>query len=356
MPSTMANKDTADTVDTVDTVDGAARQLAGGGTVLVLDDTGDPTTGVLVSAAEHATISSIAFAVRHTSGLLCAAMPAARLDALELPPMPPGRTGPAPTDRSPSRFRVAVDAARGISTGISAADRALTMRVLADPSSTPTDLVRPGHVLPVRADGLLDDPTPAAAAVALLTRAGLAPVGMIATVVDDDGELPSQAQLRRFAERHALASVSVRELVDQHARDRPVVRRETVTRLPTRHGEFLVHGYRDFGSGAEHLAVVHGAVDVGADLAAVEPVHLRNECPVGHALGSIACGCGERLDEILERIAGQGRGVLVYLRPPVAHADGTATGSGPEAVVAAIIDDVLSRPMAGAERGRIRCG
>jgi 3,4-dihydroxy 2-butanone 4-phosphate synthase / GTP cyclohydrolase II len=285
-----------------DRIDAAVRQLAGGATVLVVDDASEQITGVLVSAAQYATTSSIAFMVRHTSGLLCAAMPAERLDDLELPPMPTGRTNPGHSDRSQTQFHVAVDAAHGVSTGISAADRTRTVRVLADRSSTATDLVRPGHVFPVRADGLTERASPAGVAVALVTRAQLAPVGVIATVTNDDGELPSEADLQRFAAVHELESVHLRYLVEQHMRDNPVVRRGATTRLPTRHGEFLTHGYRDARSGAVHLAMVLS----GVDPTAMEPVHVHHECLVGDALGSTVCGCGQRLDKILEQIARHG--------------------------------------------------
>lgn len=196
-------------------VDAAVQQLVGGGTVLVVDDASEQTCGVLVSAAQHATSSSVAFLVRHTSGLLCAAMPADRLEALELPPMPAGRTSRDRIDRSHAQFRVAVDAAHGVSTGISAADRARTAQVLADPSSIATDLIRPGHVFPVRADSLTRRGSPAGVAATLMMWAGLAPVAVIATVINDNGELPSDADLQRFAAIHQLESVRVRQLVEQ---------------------------------------------------------------------------------------------------------------------------------------------
>ncbi|MCA1836500.1 MAG: 3,4-dihydroxy-2-butanone-4-phosphate synthase [Actinobacteria bacterium] len=148
------------------------------------------------------------------------------LDDLQLPPMPMGPTSPGHRGRSQCQFRVAVDAAHGVSTGISAADRTRTVRVLAGRSSTPADLVRPGHVFPVRAEGLTERASPAGAAVALMTRAQLAPVAVIATVTNDDGELPSEADLQRFAAVHQLESVHLGHLVEQHMRDHPGVRRE----------------------------------------------------------------------------------------------------------------------------------
>lgn len=350
-------------------VSAVAQRLASGETVVVVDNTDDRTTGVLVRAAEHATPSSMAFIVRHTSGLLCAAMPAHRLDALGLPPMTAGPGGPHTIkrnaiERGDTQFRVAVDAARGVTTGINAADRARTMRVLADPSSAPTDLIRPGHVLPVQAAQLAKRAGPAQATVALMLRAGLAPVGVMATVTTDDGELPSPAHLEQFAAVHGLASPQMQQLVEQDLRDHPPVRREATARLPTRHGEFITHGYRDLHSGPEYLA----AVLTNAAPTDVTSVHLHHECLVGDALGSVACQCRDQLDNAMAQIASQGQGVLVYLRPPpltagarrppvlgLRHDKRALTDFPVDAIVMAIIRDLGIPELVALDYPSVRC-
>lgn len=286
----------------------AVAALAAGRPVLLLGDVeadGISQSGMVVVAGEHVDSALMAFIVRETSGVVCAAMTGARLDELRIPPIVASSAG-----GRAAAFAVSVDLRCGISTGISARDRAATVRALADPGSGPGDLVRPGHVLPVRTHdgGVLGLPGPAEAAVDLCRSAGLSPVAAIATVVDDGGDIAGIVDLTALAARYGLPLVRVSEIVAWRAGQRPVVRGAPVV-LPTAHGRFTAVGYGD-ADGGEHLAVVRG------DLSAPGPalVRVHTECVVGDVLGSLRCACGARLAAALAAIEQAGRGVLVYLR------------------------------------------
>ncbi|MBF6133033.1 bifunctional 3,4-dihydroxy-2-butanone-4-phosphate synthase/GTP cyclohydrolase II [Nocardia otitidiscaviarum] len=290
----------------LDPIANAVAALARGDMVLVVEDENSESEGDLVLAAEHATAERIAFLVRHTSGLLCVPMPGAELDRLRLPPMTAVNQDPRGT-----AYAVAVDAASGVSTGISAADRAHTMRLLADPHTTPEQLTRPGHVLPLRADprGVLGRPGHAEAAVDLLRLAGMRPAGVIAEVVTDDGSVARLPELFALARAHDLPVISIADLIAYRKRLEPGVSRVAETRLPTPAGEFRVIGYADEYSGAEHLALVYGD-PAGTDTL----VRVHSECLTGDAFGSLRCDCGAQLDAALRAVAHAGRGVVVYLR------------------------------------------
>jgi 3,4-dihydroxy 2-butanone 4-phosphate synthase / GTP cyclohydrolase II len=290
----------------------ALSALRDGRPVLLLDDCvdgaarpGTEPAGVLVVAAERVDVGAMAFLVRESSGVVCTAMTGQRLDALRIPPLAAdgARTRPA--------FAVAVDLGTGISTGISARDRALTVRALADPATGPADLVRPGHVLPLRArdGGVLERPRPAEAAVALCAAAGLAPAAALATAVDEAGEVAGPSALDALARRAALPVVAVSQVVAHVAAARPpVLRAGASATLPTPHGTFRALGYA--GDGGEHLALVHGDVTGRAAV----PVHVHVECVAGDVLGSLRCRCGARLAAALAAIGVAGHGVVVYLR------------------------------------------
>ncbi|WP_306361205.1 bifunctional 3,4-dihydroxy-2-butanone-4-phosphate synthase/GTP cyclohydrolase II [Nocardia sp. CC227C] len=290
----------------LDPIANAVAALARGDMVLVVDDEDRENEGDLVLAAEHATPERIAFLVRHTSGLLCVPMTGADLDRLRLPPMTAVNQDPKGT-----AYAVAVDAAAGVSTGISAADRAHTMRLLADPRTTPEQLTRPGHVLPLRANprGVLGRPGHTEAAVDLLRLAGMRPAGVIAEVVNDDGSMARLPQLLTLAHAHQLPIISIADLIAHRKRLEHGVSRVAETRLPTPAGEFRVIGYTDEHSGAEHLALVYGE-PAGADAL----VRVHSECLTGDAFGSLRCDCGAQLDAALRAVAHAGRGVVVYLR------------------------------------------
>ncbi|MHA6627241.1 3,4-dihydroxy-2-butanone-4-phosphate synthase [Pseudonocardia sichuanensis] len=288
-----------------DVLEAAAAELVAGRPVLVLDDCVDVPTGVLLVAAERVDARAMAFLVRESSGIVCVAMTGERLDALRVPPLAARDAGPAT-----SAFGVAVDLKDGITTGISARDRALTARALADPATRPADLVRPGHVLPLRArdGGVLERARPAEAAVELCTSAGLAPAAALATAVDDAGEVAGPAALAALAERAALPVVRVSQVVAARRRAPPPLRAGGRATQPTAHGAFRALGYA--GDGAEHLALVRGDPTGPAPV----PVHVHTECVAGDVLGSLRCTCAARLDAALAAIDAAGRGVLVYLR------------------------------------------
>ena len=294
----------------LDSIQNALDALAAGRPVVVVDDEDRENEGDLVLAAEFATPETIAFVVRHTSGVLCVPMPGPDLDRLALPPMTTVNEDPKGT-----AYTVSVDAAAGVTTGISAADRARTMRVLAGPRTVATDLTRPGHVFPLRAHprGVLGRAGHTEATVDLLRAAGLRPAGVIAEVVDDDGSMARLPRLLTFARTHELPIVSIADLIDYRKRREDTVTRLAETRLPTRYGEFRVFGYLDAVSGdqppVEHLALVFGDPS-GTDVLA----RLHSECLTGDAFGSLRCDCGEQLDAALRAVAAEGRGVVVYLR------------------------------------------
>ncbi|MEY8654405.1 3,4-dihydroxy-2-butanone-4-phosphate synthase [Brachybacterium paraconglomeratum] len=316
----------------LDPVPAAIAEIAAGRPVVVVDDEDRENEGDLILAAATATPEQVAFAVRHSSGLLCAPMSAERADALELPLMVAANADPFRT-----AYTITVDAAEGVTTGISAANRARTLTVLADPGSVPTDLIRPGHVLPLRAKagGVLERRGHTEAAVDLTRMAGLPAVGMIVELVHDDGTMQRGPALRAFADEHGLAMISIEDLA-AHRREigeaaplasavpsaapaapssaasaGPVPALLEFTEavpLPSAHGAFRALAVRE--GTAEHLVLVAG------DVTGEEPVLTRvhSECVTGDVIGSLRCDCGPQLQESLARISAAGRGVLVLLR------------------------------------------
>ncbi|MCI2422626.1 3,4-dihydroxy-2-butanone-4-phosphate synthase [Saccharopolyspora sp. K220] len=303
--------------------------LRSGRPVLVVDK----TAGQVVLPAALATPRWTSWMVRHTSGLLCVPLPAERADRLDLPPMVPG---------SGAAYAVAVDARSGVSTGISAADRAHTATVLADPETTPDDLTRPGHVLPVRVaeGGLLEQHGHAAAAADLCRLAGLPPVALTATIVHDEGALAHGAEVADLGRRTDLPVLDISRIVSyRHYHgdgDSRRVRRVTQTQLPTRYGRLRAIGYRDEATGAEHLALVSEPAPVSVPL-----VHVHTECLAGELLGSLRCECSARLDASLDRICSDG-GAVVYLRR-TRHLGGFETHTTPtcdHGAAAAVLTDL----------------
>ncbi|WP_067826516.1 bifunctional 3,4-dihydroxy-2-butanone-4-phosphate synthase/GTP cyclohydrolase II [Nocardia inohanensis] len=290
----------------LDDIATAVAAIARGEMVLVVDDEDRENEGDLILAAEQATPENIAFLVRYTSGVICVPMTGEDCDRLGLPPMTAVNEDPKGT-----AYTVSVDAVSGVSTGISAADRARTMRVLADPRTTFGDLSRPGHVFPLRADarGVLGRPGHTEAAVDLMRLAGLRPAGVIAEVVNDDGTMARLPRLQVMAREFGIPLISIADLIEYRKRLEHGISRVVETKLPTRFGEFRVVGYSDEHSGAEHLALVYGEPS-GADVL----TRVHSECLTGDAFGSLRCDCGEQLDAALEAVAAAGRGVIVYLR------------------------------------------
>ena len=302
----------------VGTVEEALEALRAGRPVLVADSADREDEADVVLAAQSATPEWVAWTIRHSSGYLCAPMPAERADALDLPLMVPHSQDPRRT-----AYTVTVDAATGVTTGISAADRARTLRVLADPASGHGDLIRPGHVLPLRAvpGGVLHRAGHTEAAVDLCRLAGLEPVGAIAELVRDDGRMVRLAEASRIAHEEGLVLLTIADLrawrvahddvaapAEETAAAAPRVHATHTAYLPTRHGDFRVHGYRDLRTGDEHLALVSTS-----GLAAEPTVRVHSECLTGDAFGSARCDCGPQLDAALQ-IAARERGAVVYLR------------------------------------------
>lgn len=288
-----------------DTVEAALAAIARGEFVVVVDDTDRENEGDLIIAADAITAAQMAFLVRHSSGLVCVALPGERLDALELPLMVK-----ANTESHQTAFTVSVDYRHGTSTGISAADRALTLNALADPASQPDDFARPGHIFPLRAKagGVIERPGHTEAALDLAVLAGRRPAGVLCEIVNDDGSMARRPELLAFARQHGLSIITIEQLIAyrraQAAESAPQLLAET--RLPTRHGEFRLHLYAF--EGGEYPVLLAGEV-AGEGLL----TRLHSECLTGDVLGSLRCDCGEQLDLALARIAREGRGALLYL-------------------------------------------
>ena len=291
----------------LDTVDVALAELRAGRAVVVVDDEDRENEGDLVFAASKATPDLVGFMIRYTSGVICVAMQGVELDRLKLPPMTVVNE-----DRKGTAYAVSVDARDGTTTGISAADRARTIRVLCDSATEPYELTRPGHVFPLRAveGGVLRRPGHTEAGPDLARLAGLSPAAAICEVVHDDGSMMRAPALRAFADEHGLAMVSIADLIAYRRRTETQVQRVATTRLPTQFGVFTAYGYRDTVTGIEHVALVRGSVGDGRDVL----VRVHSECLTGDVLGSTRCDCGAQLATAMQRVTDEGRGVVLYLR------------------------------------------
>jgi 3,4-dihydroxy 2-butanone 4-phosphate synthase / GTP cyclohydrolase II len=292
---------------TLDQVERAIEDIAAGRAVVVVDDEDRENEGDLIFAAGKATPELMGFMIRWTSGFVCVPMEGETLDRLHIPLMTPHNR-----ERMRTAYTVSVDARDGITTGISAADRAHTVRVLADSATEPYELVQPGHVMPLRyrGGGVLARAGHTEAAVDLARLAGLTPAGVLCEIVNDDGSMMRTPVLRSFADDHGLAMISIADLIRYRRRTETHVRRIALTRLPTAEATFQVHAYRDVVTGAEHVALVLG------DVAGDEPVLVRvhSECLTGDTFGSLRCDCGPQLRAAMAMIATEGRGVVLYMR------------------------------------------
>ena len=282
-------------------------ELRTGRPLIVVDDEPRENAGDLILAADIATEAKLAFMIRHTGGVVCLALDGAIADRLELAPMVENNTA-----RRGTAFTVTIEAREGITTGISAADRATTIRTAVQPDATAADLSRPGHVFPLRASagGVLRRAGHTEAGVDLTRLAGLTPAAVISELMDDDGRMLRLPQLRRFAAQHGLKIGTIADLISHRLRHDTFVTHEAAAALPTDYGEFRIHGYRDTLTGQEHVALTMG------DVTTNEPVLVRmhSECLTGDALHSLRCDCGAQRDAALAAIAAEGSGVLVYLR------------------------------------------
>jgi 3,4-dihydroxy 2-butanone 4-phosphate synthase/GTP cyclohydrolase II len=277
--------------------------------VIVVDDEERENEGDLIFAAARATPELLAFTVRYTSGYVCVALTGDDCDRLDLPPM--FHTN---QDKRGTAYTVTVDAREGVTTGISAADRAHTIRLLADPDSKSVDFARPGHVVPLRAKegGVLRRPGHTEASVDLARLAGLPPAGVLCEIVSskDDGEMARRDELEVFAAEHDLALITIADLIAYRRRFEKQVERVAEARIPTMHGEFTAIGFDSLLDGVEHIALVAGEIGDGTDVL----VRVHSECLTGDVLGSLRCDCGPQLDAALAAVAAEGRGVVLYVR------------------------------------------
>ncbi len=292
-----------------DPIERAIADIAAGKGVVVVDDADRENEGDLIFAAEMATPDLVSFMVRYTSGYICVPMTEADCDRLDLPP-----AYPVNQDKRGTAYTVSVDAREGVSTGISAIDRARTMRLLSDAHAHATDFTRPGHVVPLRSKegGVLRRPGHTEAAVDLARLAGLRPAGVLCEIVSqqNDGDMARLDELRAFADEHGLALVSIADLIAHRRRFEKQVEAVAEARIPTRHGEFRAFGYRSTFDGVEHVALVRGEIGDGDRVL----VRVHSECLTGDVFGSTRCDCGTQLDAALEAVAAEGRGVVLYVR------------------------------------------
>ena len=289
------------------TIEEAVKEIAAGRAVVVVDDEDRENEGDLIFAAQKATPELVAFMVRHSSGFICVPMTEEDADRLELPPMYYTNQ-----DRRGTAYTVTVDAREGVSTGISAADRARTIQLLADPDARPEQLARPGHVVPLRAKpgGVLRRPGHTEAAVDLARLAGLQPVGVLCELVNDDGSMKRLPDLRAFAEEHGLALITIADLIAYQRAHERLVERLADTRIPTEHGTFRAVGYRGLADGSAHVALIYGEIGDGEDVL----VRVHSECLTGDVFGSLRCDCGPQLHASMRRVVDEGRGVVLYVR------------------------------------------
>ncbi|HVE97637.1 MAG TPA: bifunctional 3,4-dihydroxy-2-butanone-4-phosphate synthase/GTP cyclohydrolase II [Mycobacteriales bacterium] len=290
-------------------IEQAIADVAAGRAVVVVDDADRENEGDLIFAAEMATPELVAFMVRYTSGYICVPLLDADCDRLELPPM-----YHVNQDKRGTAYTVSVDARDGVSTGISATDRAHTMRLLADASSTAADFTRPGHVVPLRAKdgGVLRRPGHTEAAVDLARLAGLRPAAVLCEVVSqkDEGDMARLDELQVFADEHGLTLITIADLIAYRRRFEKQVEAVAEARIPTRYGEFRAVGYRSLIDGVEHVALVRGDIGDGERVL----VRVHSECLTGDIFGSTRCDCGPQLDAALQAVSVEDRGVVLYVR------------------------------------------
>jgi 3,4-dihydroxy 2-butanone 4-phosphate synthase / GTP cyclohydrolase II len=289
-------------------VDDAVAAIRRGGMVIVVDDEDRENEGDLTIAASKITPAAVNFMMTHGRGFICLPMTGDRLDELEIPlQVPVGRN----TSTFGTAFCIGIEARRGVTTGISAADRAKTIRTAIDPKTRPSDLARPGHVLPLRArdGGVLVRAGQTEAAVDLARAAGLYPAGVICEIAKADGSMARVPDLARFARKHRLPMITVADLIQYRMRTERLVTRAANAGLPTVHGDFRVYAYESPLDGETHVALVRGDLGNGENVL----VRVHSKCLTGDVFHSARCDCGPQLDAAMQRIAAEGRGVLLYL-------------------------------------------
>ncbi|HBK98128.1 MAG TPA: bifunctional 3,4-dihydroxy-2-butanone-4-phosphate synthase/GTP cyclohydrolase II [Microcoleaceae bacterium UBA10368] len=305
----MPNNNTSTQSFQFDSIDSALADLKAGRILVVVDDENRENEGDVICAAQFATPDNINFMAVNARGLICLALTGDRLDRLELPLMVSKNT-----DNNQTAFTVSIDAVNGVSTGISAEDRARTIQVSIHPDTKPQDLRRPGHIFPLRAidGGVLKRAGHTEASVDLARLAGLYPSGVICEIQNPDGSMARLPQLIEYAKTHNLKIISIADLISYRLKHDRFVRRETVAKLPTQFGEFMIYAYRDTQDNSEHVAVVKGDPAEFKDKPVMVRVH--SECLTGDALGSLRCDCRMQLQAALKMIENAGSGIIVYLR------------------------------------------
>jgi len=299
-------------------INAVVADLQKGKMVIVVDDADRENEGDLIMAAQFVTPAAVNFMAKHGRGLICVPTTSERLQQLGIERMVRQNRESFKTD-----FQVSVDAARGITTGISAADRAETIRIMADPTAVPEDLVAPGHVFPLRArpGGVLQRAGHTEAAVDLVQLAGCRPIGVICEIMSDDGSMARLPELLKFARKHRLKICTIADLIEYRRTREKLVEREEVVRLPTDYGEFDLHLYRSKLDGRHHLALVCGQPAGKANVL----VRVHSECLTGDVFGSRRCDCGPQLHQAMRQVAEAGCGVIVYMRQ-----EGRGIGLGPK--------------------------
>jgi len=290
-----------------DTIEAVVADLQKGKMVIVVDDADRENEGDLVMAAECATADAINFMAMHGRGLICVPTTFERLKQLGVEQMVAQNSETYRTD-----FQVSVDAAKGITTGISAADRARTIKIMADPTAVPEDLVQPGHVFPLRAKpgGVLQRAGHTEAAVDLVKIAGMRPMGVICEIMSEDGSMARLGELLRFSKKHGLKICTIEALIHYRRTREKLVAQIEVVKLPTPYGDFDLHLYESKTDGQHHVALVKGQVQGKKNVL----VRVHSECLTGDVFGSQRCDCGPQLHQAMKQIAEAGHGVIVYMR------------------------------------------
>src|SRR5437660_1401951 len=290
-----------------DSIETVIEDLEKGRMVIVVDDADRENEGDLVMAAKHATPETVKCMAKHGRGLICVPTTAERLQQLGIERMVSNNRETFKTD-----FQVSVDATRGITTGISAADRARTIQVMADPTAVLDDLVQPGHVFPLRGKGggVLQRAGHTEAAVDLVKLAGCRPIGVICEIMSEDGSMARLPELMEFAHRHGLKICTIEELIKYRRTREKLVERLEVVRMPTDYGDFDLHLYRSKVDGQHHLALVRGEVAGKKNVL----VRVHSECLTGDVFGSKRCDCGPQLHQAMRQVADEKQGVIVYMR------------------------------------------
>jgi len=297
---------TRETASPFATIEEAIEDIRSGRFVVVVDDADRENEGDLTIAAQFVTPEAVNFMATHGRGLICLCLTPERCDELELRPMTEHNETPLGT-----AFTVSIEAREGVSTGISAQDRARTIQVAIDPGATAHDLVQPGHVFPLRAKrgGVLQRSGQTEAAVDLARLAGLIPAGVVCEIMNQDGTMARVPDLTPFCERHELRMVTVADLIEYRRRKEKLVERAVSVRLPTEFGEFRAVAYRELLTDKQHVALVKGDIEGAENVL----VRVHSECLTGDVFHSLLCDCGEQLDQSLARIEEEGRGVLLYM-------------------------------------------